>query len=635
MKLVINLFFISLLLIVSVGAVNINTFNNSFSSENLTITETQNVTRYLEIQLFSNIKDASINIKNTNFTQYLTFNETADEYGNNSQWTNFFDESDHIKNVNDTDYGTYGTGTGEGYLYSNISKNNEDLFGFVVGYKYYSGYKNVSVPSDCYGYYTDKVSFRFTSFNRGLPTREGSEIHCYNGGWKQIFYFSSSTSLTREQIFEEYYYQNRSGINKLYINSDIYFNQTGDNNSIKTINNTNTLNNILPSCSCEGCHVKEYKCLIPYNFYSQTNGTIEYSGIDIQFQYKLNITFLEEQDNTIVDDTTISVEFVSDTESINTSTDNGNVSVYLNDDYYTIRYYDSDYSIREYVVNLDEINLSQPLYLYMLNQGNDTDVTATVYNELGNIQEGVYIYTQRYDVTTNSYNTISVDVTNFEGVANLNIELYNEKYQFLLYYPYGTLREQTLPAYIYADTIDFQINTGSEVAEDFYNQEDIVCIKSFVNDSTAGTFTFTYNDPNLNSQTYTLSVYDISARNELLVNGSVSNSNSYGGTLSIGFNHEDNKIYHARLVNDNGLVCSLQWNSRETNVFDNSKWGLFLTLFLTMIFVFITKRTLFGIILVPLPLILVAYTGMINIPIAWGIMVEIIALVIAFAVRKI
>lgn len=261
-----------------------------------------------------------------------------------------------------------------------------------------------------------------------------------------------------------------------------------------------------------------------------------------------------------------------------------------------------------------------------------SQVIATVFDNTNNVIEGAYIQVQRYDFATGNYLTTGVYLTNFEGEVNLYLTLNTALYRFLIYFPYNNLRQTTEPTYITSSNIEFRLNLYEEIAETFFDLYGVDGELTFSN--LTNTFTFIYNDPSLSTQSAALRVYKINWRGETLEN-STSNSGT-SGTLQVGISAQNDTTYLARAYITQAGIERL-YDSLSHNFYGENKTGLLGILgviLFTIMFAFAFPFSLsIGIIAIPIPTMIFAIMGWINLDPGIAVMLESVAIIIAIFIN--
>jgi len=291
-----------------------------------------------------------------------------------------------------------------------------------------------------------------------------------------------------------------------------------------------------------------------------------------------------------------------------------------------------------YTYYSDDLVLTNTLQIITLriSQGT-TDITATVYDQINNLFEGVYIKYLKWDVDTNNYELMGTAKTNTEGSTLLPLVQNTEKYKFMLYYPFDTLRQTTVPSYITETTLLFQISTGEDVATDFHRTMDIDTRLTFSN--VTNRFTWTYSDTNNLITRACLDSYRINAGG---FNHSIDHDclTTTSGVINSNVPKENGTTYCANgkvtLNAEDWFIDSLCYTYPSKDSNPAQFMGLLIAFIMTIAFAFAFKYSIeLGVIAIPLPLLFCCIMGIVDIatPIVVGI--EIAAIVLAIILNKV
>lgn len=122
------------------------------------------------------------------------------------------------------------------------------------------------------------------------------------------------------------------------------------------------------------------------------------------------------------------------------------------------QYYTSGYSTRHYHLEDAAIsNISASVNLYLKDNTTTDLITLRVLNSLGLPEEGVLINIARYNIGTNTYSTIAIPKTNFDGYAYSYLTKNTVWYRFTLY-DGGDMLIQYDPIIIVDDSLTFQLS---------------------------------------------------------------------------------------------------------------------------------------------------------------------------------
>jgi len=239
----------------------------------------------------------------------------------------------------------------------------------------------------------------------------------------------------------------------------------------------------------------------------------------------------------------------------------------------------------------------------------------------------------RYDITTNAYSTREIYKTNFEGEASLNLILNEEFYQFVVEYPFGTIKKTTIPSYVYDTSLEIQILIGEDVGERFYNT--LETTKNITFNNLTNSFRFFYSDPNNLLSGACLKVYRLTRAGKDLVNSSCTTSSS--GNIVLKVANITGATYLAEgyfgFSPIDYFVASVSHTYSKINPI--GKTGLLFVGFLTLTFAFIGYYSITLMILItPLPTLFASFGKLINIPWGAAVALQIIAIIIAIMVSR-
>lgn len=216
-----------------------------------------------------------------------------------------------------------------------------------------------------------------------------------------------------------------------------------------------------------------------------------YAGSYYPFLGVLNLSFYDSNTLAIIDDEEITLETIGDTYTNSTTTTDGWIRLIINETgTMQFRYHSNDtYGWHTYhtYINWDA---NDNISLYLINNSAGSNITATVYDEIGDYVEKAYIKTLKHDIDTNTFNVVSTHATDFIGQASIYLVKYDQLYRFIIEYPIGTVRYTSNPTYIKADNINFQIVLGQQVASQFYTAGGISYSLTYDNSSHNVTLTY-------------------------------------------------------------------------------------------------------------------------------------------------
>lgn len=135
-------------------------------------------------------------------------------------------------------------------------------------------------------------------------------------------------------------------------------------------------------------------------------------------------------------------------------------------------------------------NITQNINLYLLSTASSDVVTLTVLDQNQNPVQGAYVFTQRWDIGTDTFSTVGVVLTGQDGRGLINLRLNDAWYRFTVVYQ-GTTYLITDPEKLSSTSKTLTINlAASSPYTQFNNISHILVFNNATN-----TFTFTFNDP--------------------------------------------------------------------------------------------------------------------------------------------
>jgi hypothetical protein len=253
---------------------------------------------------------------------------------------------------------------------------------------------------------------------------------------------------------------------------------------------------------------------------------------DVLRYNSLTIFFYDETRGELLNETTVFLDIISDDFSNNYSTTNASlVADLLYPTSYQARYYAAGYVERFYYFTVTA-DTAQVLNLYL---NNDTDQILIEVRDIAiNPVEGAVVMAQRKDPVTNTYVTVEIGTTDFEGEVVMSLTKNDEWYRFIVTLD-DVVRLTTEDAYITADTVTLTLPGTGSTGEEIFNYLDIVGDVSY---STVTTdFTFDFVDPNNVQRQYCLRVYT----GEGLLGEDCTTNNA--GTLTVSITPENGTSY--------------------------------------------------------------------------------------------
>lgn len=391
------------------------------------------------------------------------------------------------------------------------------------------------------------------NYNTTIPFKAGS----YNVTWLNASY-SSVYNKTQEFTFTALQNTtvNISGIYNQVLNftaKDILNNATITNFTI-TLNDT--LNSFSETQSTTNGTMSffvlqnlNYTAFLNSTLYAVGN-TTNYDNINTTAtQYNktfyiyqtnsINIIFKDQSTGTTINWSTITFEALGSYNSYNYTTSNGTLfASFLTPDEYTARYRANGYTERFYIFTVTN-QTTQSLTLYLLNSSLASNITLNVIDQSTLSLEDAEITIMKYDIASNSYKTVEITTTNFEGEAYATLTLYNEYYKFIIEYD-GEIVFTSTPTYITKDELTFQVIVGNEVLSDYEQKTQINGGITYNNQTQL--FLFTFSDDNNLDQYYCLKLYKIS-NTDTLLNSSCTTTST--GSLNVHYPLINGSTYKA------------------------------------------------------------------------------------------
>jgi len=233
-------------------------------------------------------------------------------------------------------------------------------------------------------------------------------------------------------------------------------------------------------------------------------------------------------------------------------------------EYWATGYENKNYYFDDIILD----NVTDTLNLFLTK--NTTQVTLKVTDYDDDAIKDVLIHIQSYDLGTNSYKTTEIVKTDFQGKAFAEMILYTQWYQFMLIYKGQTVL-QTDATKLTSNTLNFQIDLGSNPLSDYNVVEKMVCAVSFNN--ATNNFRFDFNNPSGNPILATLDVYNSTTYITNLLN--TSSLTSASGTILINIGTPKNETYTGKgyvTINNQKYICGVP--SSVSYGKDYITWGL-------------------------------------------------------------
>lgn len=539
------------------------------------------------------------------------------------------------------------------WLYMNYTKP-KDIGGLIWQVKDQNGTANITINTanhaKCFNANPTKMIFEI--YLTTIPA-QGKKVvsSCYNGtefvGLKNTS--GGSIVFYEESVFWELdtYPSNITFYSEGHI---IYNNISEINSTVRNIKVTNTspFNDCLSKCT----NPSGYDCICNLNITSKTKGNLTLSNLNVTASYSLdncqdnigidsnattvNIIWLDLDDISTNINHSTNIDYTAEgiTGTFNFSYNETGVNTtelciypswanFSGDFLMQYLYEDSILSFITSGTRLDNTTLEQTLYV-----DTGTEVTATVYDNTNNRLEGALIQVQRYDISTNTFKTVGSFQTNSQGEAKLVLTLNSVYYRFLIFSPINTLRLTTTSQLIFSNALTFQISTIEEVAEDFYNAAAVTYTLDYINSSK--TFRYIFSDTGGNIEEGCLKVWRIDARANTQINDTCV-SGSSGTILQTVAEINDTRYLAKAFVTIGGTEIFVDSESHTFFGDDiTTQLGLLGIFLMTIMFGFLFLFSIpLAVVIIPIPTLLGAMSGLIQLDVGIAIGLEIAAIVLA------
>ena len=300
----------------------------------------------------------------------------------------------------------------------------------------------------------------------------------------------------------------------------------------------------------------------------------------------LNITFYDEETNTILSGPTITADIIiGDANATTDTTTTGTMWIEnLTAGSYEIRYSASGYQERSYYFTLTNRTYNF-LSLFMLNDTGTEDITHNLYDEYGNSLEGYIIKLLRYYPAENGYLTVDMGSTNAEGQTVLRAERNGPYYKWRITQPDGTVIKTTGSTQIYDTTVTLYVTLGTEIGDLLDNLNGVSSSLKFLN--TTNQFKYVWDNSDNTVVQAKLLIYELNPLGNILHNSSTVASSS--GTMYVGITEKNDTTYRAYAYvtfsgqSEDTLLQQLDKTFSEAlNIF--GKEGVFLSIIIFIVF---------------------------------------------------
>lgn len=270
--------------------------------------------------------------------------------------------------------------------------------------------------------------------------------------------------------------------------------------------------------------------------------------------------------------------------------------------------------------------------LYFINP-DTSNITAFVYDELGNLLPNAIISVYRFSTASNSYVFEQQAATNFQGKTILFLYKNNVYYRFNIMYN-NVLRLATDPTYILDDTISFNLKALNAIGQNYFTKSSVTYSLSF--NSATNAFRFNYVDTTGNSVTQ--GCLDVERLyNQKRTDLGMQCVSGFSNILLYNITPINNSIFTARAYVYYGgasyFLDQLIQSFGASYISGNS--GLLLIVFVTIVFASMGLfNPIIAILFTPLPMIFGSLIHIVNINVGILLFIEVIAIFIAFVISK-
>lgn len=468
-----------------VSGATLTTFNNSLGIENISFAGDENVTRYIELNRYAIVDSAYFNISGFESPNQTESNEdNTEDSWNYSRW-----EID-VHEFADENWGTawdVDDGAGYHYAYENYTipsflVNATAKFKFWVydreSNNYWATVKCMNQTSPgwiiLYQRYSGDETIIFTEYANvhddcltGSTLEMQTSVHNMHYLYNWLSYYDGAIIWNTTSNF--------SNISNPYVevgalDGSYEWNATGNYTDLnnRTDDFSSILNTALDGGDCTGGTLNGNNCVIPTMFHSDTIGILQYSDIDIEYNYftvsnctggniTLNLTIYDEpnQEPMIGDIEAFfeinTQEYYFDLEgqseylfcldpATDTAQADGTIE-YTNSSGYVIR----TYYLNNMTLSNDTVNI--PLYLLTIAESEAVVIETADenYDEL----VGVFAKMQRLYIGTNTWETVEVGKSDTQGKTIIHAVLEDVFYRFIFEEEGGTVLESTEPMKFY------------------------------------------------------------------------------------------------------------------------------------------------------------------------------------------
>jgi len=468
-KLLVTLLFI---LMIPLGlSITQDTFTNDLISENITFTEGGSIGKTLELPIYIDITTGSIDLKSYayNGTCYQEFANVSTLCGGLDTGVYYYDTFlnyifperafDGDWSITSASYIIFSAGTQfdiNHYINYTIPENTTTLptWKFKYGYSTLSTAslidvtENIVVNPLCIDDSRSTINFGIDLYTDLNFENSSISYYCFDiTNNKIVIKNINTTPLDAMLLYEEAIIWNKNiTVTNLNVTIGDNSNYTSGKFDTLDLSITDYLTALLPECTCTGCSISNNLCSIPFNFYSNTSGILQYSNLDIDYtfnQYDINVTIYDSVTLNVLNGVNITGQYIGSESQEEKTTTNGLFNFKVNittvsEDVSLILFETegTDYSLvaKEFTFYQGQ---SQNISMYMTNTSSTTtnkEVTFIVKDEDKVLLEGAIIKIYKRDPATNQFLELTDLTTNPDGEASTTLTLNDVFYRFIVLY---------------------------------------------------------------------------------------------------------------------------------------------------------------------------------------------------------
>ena len=227
-----------------------------------------------------------------------------------------------------------------------------------------------------------------------------------------------------------------------------------------------------------------------YSLFLNSSQNLTQVELQARTARSFNITFLNESSNTVLDNTTINLQFISEDQAFNASTSDGTYFVeLLTPGEYEIIYQaaGSDDVVRSYFTTLTEQSF-QELNLYLIDEDVSAFYVARAVDEGGNACQANTVRLLRYYVQPNEYRVVAMSRTDSQGQGVLRVRPNTVDYKLLFTGSCGSY--ETPPTKLIDASNTYTILTAQSVLESYQAILGVQTSLTFVNSTNSFSYTW-------------------------------------------------------------------------------------------------------------------------------------------------